>query len=157
MFQCTGPLPLDTRPVLDSVAAFAAIISMMVEAQSLEAQLEVNATDPALANICDEAEALWSAAASRLLHFSQSTFCPGCIADAAGHLAALVLSDGSDPGQDHHHLSSIVLATADASIPAEAQSQLVRAARLLRQVRSVKDPFICVPAHSSISPIQEGY
>jgi hypothetical protein len=157
MFQCTGPLPIYTRPVLDPVAVFATIISMMVEAQSLEAQLEINASDPALADICDEAEALWSAAASRLLHFSQSTFCPGCIADAAKHLAALALSDGSDPGQERHHLSSIVFAAADASIPAETRSQLARAVRLMTQILSVKDPFTCIPALSSISPTQEGY
>ena len=157
MFQCTGPLSPEFRHISDPDAALADIISMMVEAQNLEAQLDVNAFDPALADIHDEAEALWSTTASRLSHFSQSTFCPGYIADAAGHLAALVLSDGTDPGQDFQHLSSLAFAAANTSITTETRSELARASRLMVRVLSTLDPFACAPALSPFSLSNEGY
>ena len=66
MFHHPSPLFPDPFLVSDFERAFEDVVSMIAEAQNLEAQLEVNAFDPALADIHGEAEALWSATASQL-------------------------------------------------------------------------------------------
>ena len=151
-----GSPPLDRTSSFNAHAELNDIISMMVEACNLETCLSANDFDPAISRFLVEAETLWNSATARLQHLVLTPSKGPCVI-AAQHLFALLLSDGTDPGQDRQHLCSLTSLAEIASVPTQTRKQLVRATELMSQVFTDNDPFERVALPSPLTSPNQGF
>ena len=141
-----------SAPSADACKTLAAIVATIEAAHDLDTLLDGAHGDPALSGILEEAERRWAEARSRLHHLSH------VLADAprwcspVRDLLALVVSDGTDPGQDCWHLAGIAYAAGDPTIPGSVRMHFAYAARVLSKVFDTADPFAAAPTTSDLTP-----
>ncbi|SNR44826.1 hypothetical protein [Puniceibacterium sediminis] len=146
-----GPWCYNSAKSFDALAELEHAISLMSQAYELETDLSVNGSDPALSRLLTEAEMLWATASARLHNLVRAPFAQEPIAVAAQHLFALLLSDGTDPGQDRQNLRGLAFLADSMSLQGRTHVQFSRAADLMSQVFADHDPFHLEPPPSSRS------
>ena len=141
MMMLPGSPLLDNSDSFNAYAELEDIISIMVEAYNLETDVSANGFDPAVSRLLGEAETLWNTADARLQHLVRAPLVQGPCVVAAQHLFALLLSDGTDPGQDRQHLCGLASLAETLSLPNRTRAHLARVTALMSQVFADNDPF----------------
>ena len=150
-----------SAPSADACKTLAAIVATIEAAYDLDTLLDGAYGDPALSGILDEAELRWAEARSRLHHLSQMLADAPRWCSPVRDLLALMVSDGTDPGQDCWHFAGLAYAAGDPTIPGSVRMHFARAARVMSDVFDAGDPFTAATIASNLTPdptlVPEGF
>ena len=156
MMTFPGPWSSDPARLSDAHAELADIVSMMAQAHGLDMDLAGWGFDLAVSALLAEADMLWATASARLAHLVRAPLTPEPCAIAAHHLFALLRSDGSNPGQDRHHLRGLASLADTLSRQNRMRAQVVRAVELISQIYADQDPFDLTDAPSPLTSSEQG-
>lgn len=157
MMTFPGLWSSDPAQPFDSSTELEHIISIMAQAYELETDLSVNGADPALSGLLTEAEMLWATASLRLHQLVCAPSAPEPIPTIATLLFALLVSDGTDPGQDRHHLRGLASVAETLSHRQDRMlAQIVRALDLMSQIYADQDPFEPATVPSFLTSSEQG-
>ncbi|WP_143058092.1 hypothetical protein [Loktanella fryxellensis] len=152
MMTFPEPWPDPSAAAVHACEKLADIVATIAAAHDLDTLLEGAHGDPALSGIFEEAERYWAEARSRLRVLSHVLADAPRWASPVGDLLALVISDGTDPGQDFWHLAGLAFAAGDLTLPGSVRAHFARAARVMSEVFDAGDPFAAAPTASHLTP-----
>ena len=115
------PWPDPSAAEVHAREKLADIVATISAAHDLDTLLDGGHGDPALSGIFVEAERRWAEARARLRHLSLELANAPRWTSPVRDLLMLVVSDGTNFGQDCWHLAGLAFAAGDPTIPASVR------------------------------------